>query len=110
SEKDRYFSLLPDTNSLKKSYQLLSTIDQEEKRKEYIRDLTEQMTPGSIDVNIMAKVDALTLDKDDVPMSSEFSDASSALRGFAKSSLSSALVLSAGFNPRLYSYISEFRN
>ncbi|MEX0648822.1 MAG: hypothetical protein WEA56_12510 [Balneolaceae bacterium] len=110
SEKDRYFSLLPETNSLKKNYRLISTIDQKEKRKEYIRDLTERMTPGSIDVNIMAKVDALALDKDDVPMSSEFSDASSALRGFAKSSLSSALVLSAGFNPRLYSYISEFRD
>lgn len=110
NEKDRYFSLLPDSNPLKKSYTLISSISKKEKRKEYIRDLTERMTPGSIDVNIMAKVDALTLDKDDVPMSSEFSDASSALRGYAKSSLSSALVLSAGFNPRLYSYISEFRD
>jgi hypothetical protein len=68
------------------------------------------MLPGSIDVNIMAKVDAIKLDRDDQPMSSEYSDASAALRGFANSNLSSSLVLSAGFNPRLYSYLSEFRD
>lgn len=59
----------------------------------------------------MAKVDALGTDKDDQPMSSEFSDASAALRGYANSKLSSSsLVLSAGFNPRLYGYLSEFRD
>jgi hypothetical protein len=41
-------------------------------------------------------------------MSSEFSDASAALRGYALSDLSSSLILSAGFNPRLYNYMSEF--
>lgn len=110
SGKDRYFRLLPDSNPLKKSYLFISTITDGKTRNECIKKLTEKMSPGSIDVNIMAKVDALKLDKNDVPMSAEFSDASSALRGFAKSSLSSALVLSAGFNPRLYSYIAEFKD
>src|SRR5690606_18639332 len=38
----------------------------------------------------------------------QFSDASAALRGFANSNLRSSVVLSAGMNPRLYSYLAEF--
>lgn len=111
TEKDRYFSLLPQSSPLKSSYQFIESLDWAELRDRLTRDLTEQMTPGSIDVNIMAKVDALGTDKDDQPMSSEFSDASAALRGYANSKLSSSgLVLSAGFNPRLYSYLSEFKD
>jgi len=110
TEKDRYFSLLPDSNPLKKSYDLIASLADEDVRNEYIRNLTENMRPGSIDVNIMAKVDALRLDRNDKPLSPEYSDASASLRGFAKSSLSSALVLSAGFNPRLYNYLSEFKD
>ncbi len=113
TEKDRYFNLLPNSNPLKKSYQFIDSlagVDSEMKARLSL-DLTEQMKPGSIDVNIMAKVDALGTDKDGQPMSSEFSDASSALRGYANSKLSSSgLVLSAGFNPRLYSYLSEFKD
>src|SRR5690606_11704905 len=37
-----------------------------------------------------------------------FSDASAALRGFALSNLKSSLVISAGLNPRLFSYMAEF--
>ena len=110
TEKDRYFSMLPDSNPLKKTYNLIASLGDEDARNEYIRNLTESMRPGSIDVNIMAKVDALRTDKNDELLSAEQSDGSAALRGFARSSLSSGLVLSAGFNPRLYSYLSEFRN
>src|SRR5690606_35563755 len=38
----------------------------------------------------------------------EYSDALSALRGFAKSDLSSSVVFSAGYNPKLYSYTEQF--
>jgi hypothetical protein len=110
TEKDRYFSLLPDENPLKKSYEAIASVTDKVKQSTLIRELTEKMVPGSIDVNIMAKVDALRLDNDNQPLSSEFSDASAALRGFARSKISSGLVLSAGFNPRLYSYLSEFRD
>lgn len=110
TEKDRYFSMLPDSNPLKKTYNLIASLGDEDARNEYIRNLTEAMRPGSIDVNIMAKVDALRTDKNDELLSAEQSDGSAALRGFARSSLSSGLVLSAGFNPRLYSYLSEFRD
>ena len=110
TEKDRYFRLLPEGNPLKKGYEKLATITETESRRQMIRELTDRMRPGSIDVNIMAKVDALRMGPDDQPLSSEFSDASAALRGYANSTLSSALVLSAGFNPRLYSYLSEFKD
>lgn len=110
TEKDRYFRLLPDGNPLRKSYKYIASVKDPGKRKKLIDILTSEMTPGSIDVNIMAKVDALRTDKNGEPLSSEYSDASAALRGYANSSLSSALVLSAGFNPRLYSYLSEFKD
>ena len=110
TEKDSYFTLLPDSNPLKKSYEYIASLTDAEQRNRLINDLTSRMTPGSIDVNIMAKVDALGTDKDNQPMSSEFSDASAALRGYANSNLNSGLVLSAGFNPRLYGYLSEFKD
>ena len=39
-----------------------------------------------------------------------YNDAHASLRGFAKSKLSSSMVLSAGMNPRLYSYMEEFED
>ncbi|MEX0662145.1 MAG: hypothetical protein WEA58_03835 [Balneolaceae bacterium] len=110
TDKDRYFKLLPKSNPLKSAYHFIESLSDTEVREKWVQELTGRMKPGSIDVNIMAKVDALRMDKEDKPMSSEFSDASSALRGFAKSKLSSSLVLSAGFNPRLYNYLSEFED
>ncbi len=110
SEKDRYFNLLPDENPLRKSYEYARTVTDRALQSDLFKKLTDSMTPGSIDVNIMAKVDALKMDKNDVPLSSEFSDANAALRGFMNSVVSSGLVLSAGFNPRLYSYLAEFKD
>ena len=109
-EKDRYFNLLPSENPLKKQYEYLVSLSDEDERNRLMKKLTDKMKCGSIDVNIMAKVDALRLDSDNEPLSSEYSDASAALRGFANSKISSGLVLSAGFNPRLYSYLSEFKD
>jgi len=110
SEKDRYFYLLPDDNPLKKSYRFISSLGDKETRDQHKKDLTEKMTSGAIDVNIMAKVDALRNGTDGEPMSSEYSDASAALRGFANSKLDSSVVLSAGFNPRLYNYLADFKD
>ncbi|MFN2373383.1 MAG: hypothetical protein ABR545_06185 [Cyclonatronaceae bacterium] len=110
SEKDRYFNLLPDSSPLRDAYEYIKSMAPGHERYSLIQNLNEQMKPGSIDVNIMAKVDRLTHDRDNVPLSKEFSDASAALRGYANSVVSSAVVLSAGFNPRLYGYLSEFRD
>jgi hypothetical protein len=110
SEKDRYFNLLPDSSPLRDAYEYIKSMAPGHERNTLMQNLTERMKPGSIDVNIMAKVDRLTHDRDSVPLSKEFSDASAALRGYANSVVSSAVVLSAGFNPRLYGYLSEFRD
>src|SRR5690606_27084639 len=63
---------------------------------------------GSIDVNIMTKVDKTNYAADGTALPPEYSDASAALRGFAMSNLRSAVILSAGLNPRLYSYFEKF--
>lgn len=110
NDKARYFELLPDGSRLKQMYNRLMELDKSILRDRLSFELSRLMRPGSIDVNIMAKVDGFSYAKNGRPMSAEFSDASAALRGYAKSTLSSSLILSAGFNPRLYNYLSEFRD
>ncbi len=110
NNKTKYFEMLPESSSLKKAYLQLIAMSEGKKRDEFAQKLTEQMIPGSIDVNIMAKVDLLSKTKDGNEQPSIFSDACAALRGYASSSLSSSLILSAGFNPRLYNYIPEFKD
>lgn len=110
SDKDRYFSMLPDGHELRDMWKSIIEMPKSMVRLGMESNLTEKMIPGAIDVNIMSKVDHLGWDKNDMPLSAEFSDACAALRGFATSVVESAVVLSAGFNPRLYSYISNFRN
>jgi len=108
SLKTQFFNMLPDVSPLKARWQeMLAEVD-ETRRRIMQNELTNLMKPGSIDVNIMAKVDHLANDQTGTPMSSEFSDASAALRGYANSIVESAMVLSAGFNPRLFGYIANF--
>ena len=55
----------------------------------------------------MTKLDKDNFIKDEqLPVA--FNDAHAALRGFANSTLESSVVLSAGMNPRLYSYFENF--
>jgi hypothetical protein len=108
SEKDRYFRLLPDTSPIKREYLAAASLPVSSERETRAALLTAQMTPGSIDCNIMSKVDRLGIGKDGKPLSPEFSDGNAALRGFATSKISAGLVLSAGFNPRVYNYLAEF--
>lgn len=69
--------------------------------------LEKKLSPGSIDVNIMTKVDKDNF-INNVQLPVKHNDAHASLRGFAESNLRSSVVLSAGMNPRLYSYIEEF--
>ena len=110
NEKARFFEMLPDQSYLKEKYQQLMGVGKESLRDRLTKELNRLMRPGSIDVNIMAKVDKLNQTSQGTAMSQEFSDASAALRGFAHSVLSSNLVLSAGFNPRLYNYLESFKD
>jgi len=108
NDKYRYFELLPDTAAIKKRWNQLKADGLQLMSSDLADTLTASMVAGSIDVNIMSKVDRNTYDKQGILLPATFSDASSALRGYANSKLKSALVLSAGFNPRLYGYLSEF--
>lgn len=104
----RYFDLLPPENPIKELYVAMQEAEDLEFKKVLQQQLKKRMSAGQIDVNIMSKVDKLNANHPDGLSEEQSSDALAALRGFAQSKLSSSLVLSAGMNPRLYSYISEF--
>src|SRR5690606_20138288 len=82
----QYFEMLPDHAPEKEMYRdmLQSTGT---KRKMLQRNLRNSVRAGDIDVNIMTKVDKVNYDQDGTPLPQEYSDALSALRGFAKSNL-----------------------
>ncbi|HQV59633.1 MAG: hypothetical protein IPN39_10625 [Chitinophagaceae bacterium] len=107
SEIVTYFEMLPEQSVLKQLYrQMTETEDQAEKRRleNYLRN---QVTPGSIDVNIMTKIDRDNLDKDNLIIK-DGSDAVASLRGYINSDLTnSSIVFSAGMNPRLYNYLEQ---
>ncbi|WP_425235709.1 hypothetical protein [Ulvibacterium sp.] len=102
-----YFNMLPDTSNIKQEFKKLTAdyFNLEEVQK-WVK---EHMAMGSIDVNIMTKVDKDNYKKNE-KLPSEYNDAHAALRGFANSSLSSSVILSAGMNPRLYSYLEQFED
>jgi len=103
----KYFELLPEDSILKALYHQYLTSRGTEKT--YIEmELRKSIQPGSIDVNIMTKVDKTNYDKEGTALAPEYSDALSALRGFANSDLNSSVIFSAGLNPRLYSYCENF--
>jgi len=103
---ENYMAMLPNKSEIKKGLQ--SFIDEGFHWKENIKNYVEKhLSAGAIDVNIMTK-----LDKDNFENNEQlpviFNDAHAALRGFANSTVNSSLVLSAGMNPRLYSYFENF--
>ena len=110
NDKKKYFDLLPDDSEPKKSYERLLHMAPGPVRERLEQALTEKMVPGSIDVNIMVKLDRINLDRHGKPLSEEYSDAKAAFRGFANSSLRSSIVLSAGINQSLFGYITRFRD
>lgn len=110
SEITKYFELLPETSPLKGLYQTMLKTETPQMRTQLQNHLRELIEPGDINVNIMTKLDRPYFDQDGRPKSPEFSDAMSALRGFAKSRIKAAIEFSAGLNQRLYTYASEFKD
>lgn len=104
SEFYKYIDLLQDSSALKQKFEQLKqdwdTLD----LKEWIH---ENLSMGSIDVNIMTKVDKENY-RDHVKLPIKYNDGHAALRGFVKSDLTSSVVLSAGMSPRLYNYLETF--
>ncbi|MBP1223462.1 hypothetical protein [Flavobacterium sp. 1355] len=105
---ENFMSMLPNSSDIKKGFQNL--LDDGISFKENIQHYIEShLFPGEIDVNIMTKLDKDNFKKNEqLPI--EFNDAHAALRGFAHSNLTSSVVLSAGMNPRLYSYFENFKD
>lgn len=104
SDIERYFELLPETSSLKNKYHQWQ-LTQEDALEAQLR---ASMVAGSIDVNIMAKVNRTTFDANGEALDKEYADALSALRGYAQSDLKSSIIFSAGYNPSLYAYLENF--
>lgn len=110
NELCRYFEMLPDHSQLKQGYDLMMDYPEGERKNIFQNLLRKQMVKGTIDVNIMSKVDRVNHKNGNSFTGDEDSDALAALRGFANTRLNSSLVLSAGLNARLYSYIEQFED
>ena len=106
-ELRKYFELLADDSLQKKEYRGIQSIQDSEVKNKRARQLIQSIVPGSIDVNIMAKLDNPAYTDNGERMADEFCDAVAALRGFANSKLSSSVVFSAGYNPRLFNYAEK---
>jgi len=105
---ENYIAMLPNQSEIKA--RLLRFAEDSNSHKEDLKRFIEEfLSPGAIDVNIMTKVDKDNFTKND-PLPVEYNDAHAALRGFANSHVTSSVVLSAGMNPRLYSYIEQFQD
>ncbi|MDZ4747020.1 MAG: hypothetical protein SH808_00920 [Saprospiraceae bacterium] len=107
SEIVKYFEMLPEDSKIKQVFRQMThtkVYAEKEKAKSFLRT---QIVPGSIDVNIMTKIDNSRFSKDG-RMLEDGSDAVAALRGYAQSDLSnSSIIFSAGMNPRLYNYLEK---
>jgi hypothetical protein len=102
-----YINMLPENSSIKADFKRITFGGHN--FTEIKNWVNKNLKLGSIDVNIMTKVDKDNyLNNEKLPV--EYNDAHAALRGFANSKLNSSVVLSAGLNPRLYSYIAQFED
>jgi len=102
-----YLDILPDCSIIQQEFkELLKKVPN---TTDLYKWMDKQFSIGSIDVNIMTKIDRETYIKN-VKQPIEYNEGHAALRGYANSDLSSSIVLSAGMNPRLYSYIENFKD
>ncbi|HEY8936814.1 MAG TPA: hypothetical protein VIM65_16410 [Cyclobacteriaceae bacterium] len=106
SEISKYMEMLPTKSELRQLYgKMMGAVGSEKSKLE--QDLRNKIVPGSIDVNIMTKVDKDNHAKDGIVIP-DSSDALAALRGYANSELTnSSIIFSAGMNPRLYNYLEK---
>lgn len=108
SEICKYFQLLPE-NSLKQEYLKMKSLPEGEEKKLLQRALRSKIVTGSIDVNIMTKLDTVPVFKGK-KLDVMYSEAVAALRGYAKSKLTSSMIFSAGLNPRLFDTVEQYKD
>lgn len=105
----KYFELLPNNHEMKGVYK--SMLQASGKERSILEAKCKKfVTPGSIDVNVMTKLDRTNIDKNNQPLPDEFSDAISALRGFGNSKINAGIVFSAGFNRRLFAHCDKIND
>ncbi len=110
TEITKYFEMLPEDSVLKAAWRHMLACPDPKLKADLQKSLRESIRPGDINVNIMTKLDRDNYSAQGEILPQEFSDALSALRGYAQSSLQSAIVFSAGINRRLYSYAEQFKD
>ncbi|MGL1887022.1 MAG: hypothetical protein OCD76_10960 [Reichenbachiella sp.] len=104
-EIEAHIDMLPDGAKAKQEFHdlMANDLDIDE-----ISDwITANLVAGSIDVNIMTKLDKENHIKGE-KLPPEHNDAHVAIRGYANSTLNSSVILSAGLNPRLFTYMEQF--
>ncbi len=106
TQLEEFIAILPSSSELK--LKLEQIIDSGKNNMMELKTILDHhFCPGSIDVNIMTKIDKDNfIDDEQLPVM--YNDAHAALRGFVNSTTNSAVVFSAGMNPRLYSYMESF--
>lgn len=96
NEKEKYFTLLPQAHTLRKKFEEVLEMPKGTERSAAETFLNSQMYMGSIDVNIMVKLDYKGVAHD-------------ALRGFAHSKITNgAIVFSAGVNLGLFNDLVQY--
>ena len=105
SEIVRYLELLPEDHRLKRLYRRWQARPEPALEAE----IRAGLRPGRIEANVMTKVDQPAYHRGRA-LPVEMNHAHAAVRGFAQSELEGGLCLSAGMNPRLYSYLAQFRD
>ena len=106
TEITRYFTMLPESPAKALYQRMLAETDAGAKSALQAR-LRPLAVAGSIDANIMTKLDSDSSRGKNPPLP-EFGDAMAALRGFANSTLPSAVVFSAGLHRPLCIYTATF--
>lgn len=104
---DKYFELLPDQSMLRIKYLEILKMTGAAEKSAALQALKTMLKPGSIDVNIMSKVDKANYSAKDEYLGDDYTDALAAMRGFANSKLKASVIISAGLNPRLYAYMER---
>jgi hypothetical protein len=107
NELAKYFEMLPEQSQLKALYHRMTHATDTAKQSALQHELRTKIVAGDIDVNIMTKLDKVNIGRNQEKLPAEFSDALASLRGFAQSDLDGSVVLSAGLNSRLFSYMGQ---
>ncbi|MBW2998298.1 hypothetical protein KY321_02050, partial [Candidatus Woesearchaeota archaeon] len=93
SDLSKYFRMLPSGSELRKKFLEKTNLD----------SLIDKLVLGSVDVNVMSKLNVNNTTSED----STYNEAIAAINGYAKSNLNTNLVLSAGADPGIASYLGR---